>query len=126
MHLRLALALAALLLTGCPGDAGSAATPSLVLRTDGASDGAVAAAVGSSAALRLTMPPAADGAQLFGALLANEPARLTRWHAEPAEGIVFEASAARFERPGSYRVWATWTDAAGRELTSNELRFEVR
>lgn len=127
MKTRLAVVfLAACVLSGCPEKAATS-TPALVLRTDQGGEGAVAAAVGSKAALRLTMPPSSDGSQqLFGALLANEPARLTRWHAEPADGVAFEGNSAAFQRPGTWEVWATWTDATGRELTSNRLRFEVR
>mgnify|MGYP001386351569 CR=1 FL=1 len=131
MHMRAAgLILAVGLLCGCPGkQQGAPAQQSALLLGLGGSSGDVAqegpAMVGSSAGLRVSLPQGADSAQLFGALLVSEPARLTQWHAEPADAVTFDGNRAVFQRTGAIKIWATWTDAQGRELTSNKLEFQV-
>lgn len=125
------LASLAALLCGCPAKDGAAAAPTqgqnLVLGVGQSGDVAREgpALVGSSAALRVSLPQGAATGQLFGALLVSEPARLTEWHAAPAEAARFDGNKVVFTRTGSVEVWATWTDAQGHQLESNKLAFQV-
>lgn len=117
-----------LALLGCPAKtqpAGGEANLALSLGSSGDVACEGPAAVGSSAALRVSLPQGAEAQQLFGALLASEPARVTVWHAEPADAVTFDGNKAKFARSGAVKVWATWVDARGRELSSNELTFRV-
>src|SRR5262245_6950096 len=130
MH-RHALLLSLLLaLTGCPrsGASSQGGSPSLVLKVDGSADaqGGHVAGVGSSTALRLSLPQGTEGAQLFGALLSAEPARVTRWHADPESAVEFQGNKAVFRCAGPVKVWATWQDSGGHELASNQVAFTVQ
>jgi hypothetical protein len=117
--------LLALSLLGCPPSqetqAPSQAETSLNLRLASNS-----AAVGEETALDLAFGQ--DGSALFGAMIADDSqARLTQWHAEPADAVEFndETSTVTFKRAGPVKIWATWTDADGSELTSNEVQLDV-
>ncbi|RMG06294.1 MAG: hypothetical protein D6731_26155 [Planctomycetota bacterium] len=114
------------LAAGCTGEAtgGRTAGP---LKIACAQEGA--ARVGSAVDLRLRYA-ASPGPLMTGAMIQGEPAS-TRWFADPADAVEFEAAEgspskarARFRRAGPVTVWAIYREH-GKEIRSEALRLVV-
>jgi hypothetical protein len=82
--------------------------------------------VGAQADLNLAFGQ--DSSALFGAMIADDgEARTTTWHADPADAVTFNADTNQvtFNRAGPVKIWATFVDADGTELKSNEVDLQV-
>jgi len=70
-----------------------------------------------------------QGEQLMSALIASEDGGpcVPTWHADPADAVTFEdgTAAATFTRPGTVKIWATVTNADGKDVASNPLEVVV-
>jgi len=119
-----ALGAALLLGAGCPASDGPGDDPyagALVLRAD-----PTRARVGDAVRLELEIAP--ERANEASALFERaDDADLTRWHAEPADAVEFDAAAgeARFRAAGEVTLWATWETPSGEALRSNEVVVRV-
>lgn len=109
--------------TGCPARVDSAPAPqSLRLSVNEPAP----PKVGERRGFTVSYGP--NGEQLMSALIANENGPcLTKWHAEPADAVQFEANgaAATFKREGPVKIWATVKNADGTESKSNAIEVSV-
>lgn len=113
--------------TGCPAPAegSSAQTPQSLRLSFNAETGS--AKVGERRGFVVSYGP--QGEQLMSALIATEDTGpcVPKWHADPADAVTFEAdgAAATFTRPGTVKIWASLTNADGKEVASNPLEVVV-
>jgi hypothetical protein len=111
---------------GCPAPAqGGAQTPQSLRLSFNADTGS--AKVGERRGFVVSYGP--QGEQLMSALIASEDGGpcVPKWHAEPADAVTFESdgAAATFTRPGTVKIWASLTNADGKEVASNPLEVTV-